>query len=59
MAAGFLFALADRPRGLEAVHLRHLNVHQHQVKAVTIESCQSLTAVFSHRHPVSAPFEQA
>ena len=39
------FALANRGRRFEAVHLRHLQVHQHEVEGVAFQSVHRFAPV--------------
>ena len=47
------FALTDRPRGFEAVHLRHLAVHDDQVVNMLVEGCNRLPSVTDDVDPAS------
>ena len=49
---------ADGPRGLQAVHVRHLHVHQDQVEALAVGAFQRLPAGRGGHHVVPAPFQQ-
>ena len=46
-------------RRLEAVHFRHLHVHQHQVERLPFQSGQRLDAVVGHHDRVPLFFQQA
>ena len=37
--------LSDAPRGVEAIHLRHLAVHQHQIELLALDGLDRLQAV--------------
>ena len=50
-AAGRASRRADRRRRLEAVHLRHLHVHQHDVEALRRAPLDRLAAVVDDRRP--------
>ena len=50
--AGGYFLLADRLRGFQAIHLRHLHVHQHQVERLRIDRGNCLPPVAGHAHPM-------
>jgi hypothetical protein len=41
----------DRARGLDAVHLGHLDVHQHHVVGVAKHRVQRVAAVADHVRP--------
>nr|GEU28571.1 hypothetical protein [Tanacetum cinerariifolium] len=51
--------IADRAGGREAVHHRHLHVHQHHVAAVRAQQVDGQRAVFRHGHHGARLFEQA
>src|SRR5829696_8419725 len=51
-------ALADLPRGLEAVKLGHLNVHEHDVVPLALEGIEHLAPVFDDVGVVAEPSEQ-
>ena len=50
---------ADGGGGLEAVHLGHLHVHQHQVERLLLQGGQRLLAVVGHDHRVAVLLQQA
>ncbi len=59
MAAGRFFPLANRRRRLEAVHLRHLNVHQHQIERRVLQRLHRFPAVACDRRRVAPLFQDA
>jgi hypothetical protein len=58
-ARGECFPLPNRRDGLEAVHLRHLHIHQDQVKLPVFERFQRTAAVVCHHNGVSLFFQSA
>src|SRR3974390_1252713 len=52
-------ARADGAARLEAVHLRHLDVHEDDVVGGMVEPRERLASTPNHARPVSEPFEQA
>ncbi len=48
----------DRRRGLEPVHVRHLDVHQHQVEAAFLDRPQRLASVLHRDHDVPLLLEE-
>jgi hypothetical protein len=59
MSARFSFAPPDDGSGFEAVHLRHLHIHQHHVEGSAIERCRSQEPVCSDGHLVPMLLEHA
>ena len=57
--AGEFLALANFGGGFEAVHLRHLNVHQDEVELRTLHSRNRLFAINSNGDRKAAFLEQA
>ena len=51
-------AFPNVQRRLDAIHLRHLDIHQNKIKAVVIESLQSFTAICGDNDAVPSFFEQ-
>jgi len=49
-----LLAPADLCGGLEAAHVGHVNVHEHQVERLALEQGQRFHAVVRNGHPVPA-----
>ena len=52
------FLLTNGLRRLQAVHLRHLNVHEHHIKGRLLHRIDRLPAVVHQRHGVSLPLQQ-
>ena len=59
VAAGVLLARADGRRGFESTHLRHLNVHQHQIERLAPERVERFAAVVDDGDLVAAPRQQS
>ena len=57
MPAPALLLLANPPRGLKAVHLRHLHVHENDVEAVLRKPRENFLAVGRHLDGVAPPGE--
>ena len=57
--SGSPLASTDRQRGLEAVHLGHLHVHQHQIERLPIEGRHRLLAAACNHDRVSVLFESS
>ena len=49
-----MFCFADGPSGFEAVHFRHLDIHQDEVEALRAEGLESLFAVFDRDDVMAA-----
>jgi hypothetical protein len=58
MFARLPLALSQQPRGGEAVQLRHLHVHQHEVEGFAGECVQRFAAVVRNDGVVAQAFEQ-
>ncbi len=43
--AGFLFPLADGPRGFKPVHIRHRTIHEHHVIAFGLHGLKGRAAI--------------
>ena len=54
VAAAFLLARPDRRGGLESTHLRHLNVHQHQIERLARQCIEGLASVVDDGDRVAA-----
>ena len=53
MPAGDLFALSDSSRGLKTVHLRHLDVHEYELKLLVLTRVKNFLAILSYGYGVS------
>ena len=53
------FLGADRARGLEAIHVGHLAIHEHQIVDGVIESRDGLPAIRDHVDVMSGLLQQA
>ncbi len=51
-------SLSDSGSGFEPIHVRHLDIHQHEIELLLFQRCQRLAPVFCHRHRVSLLPEQ-
>lgn len=59
VGAGFFVGLAQSLGGLDAVHLGHLDVHQHQIVFLVFGGFEHLQAVCGHVGVVPKPAQQA
>ena len=59
VAAGFLLARPNGRRGLESAHLRHLNVHQHQIERLAGQRVERLASVVDDGDLVAASRQQS
>jgi hypothetical protein len=59
MSACLFLFFANRLRGLQAVHFRHLHVHQHQIDSFAFKRFQSLAAIFDYDYSVAMFLKQA
>ena len=58
MPAGSRLALTDDLRRLQAIHLRHLHIHQHAIKRLSKEHVDRLAPVVRHSCLMPAFFQQ-
>ena len=53
VAAGAAPVMTQAPGRFQAIHLRHLHVHQHDVVRLALEGLQGFDAVGGHIRPVA------
>src|SRR6185369_8087757 len=57
MLFGMFFALANHSGSFQPVHLRHLNIHQHEVERALLERVQCLPSRLHCHYSMSLPLE--